>query len=254
MKTTSAAVKLIIFAVTTTLATGLLASAIGGLNFRDTNTYHAIFTDVSGLLDGDDVRIAGVVVGSVTDVELHGRDQAEVTFTVVGSRPLAVSSRAVVRYQNLVGERYLEVSEGEGPATQLRPDGVIPVKHTKPALDLSVLFNGFKPLFKALSPHQVNKLANEIIEVLQGESGTVDSLLVHTASLTNTLADRDKVIGKVIDNLNQVLGTLDERDQRLSRLIAQLQKLVSGFSADREAIGDSLVQINALAEDRKSVV
>ena len=78
---------------------------------------------------------------------------------------------------------------------------VIPVSRTAPAVDLTALFNGFKPLFQALTPADVNKFALEIIQTLQGEGGTVDSLLTQTASLTNTVADRDAVIGQVIDNL-----------------------------------------------------
>ena len=57
-----------------------------------------------------------------------------------------------------------------------------------------MLFNGFKPLFQALSPADINQLSYEIVQVFQGEGGTLESLLGHTASVTNTLADRDQVI------------------------------------------------------------
>jgi phospholipid/cholesterol/gamma-HCH transport system substrate-binding protein len=120
------------------------------------------------------------------------------------------------------------------------------VTQTQPALDLTVLFNGFRPLFRALEPKDVNKLALQIVQTLQGEGGTVNSLLAHVASLTNTLADRDQVIGRVIDNLNQVLGTLDQRSTQVSQLIAQLQSFVSGVAGDRKAIFDSLGSINQL--------
>lgn len=248
MKTTSATVKLVVFAVVTTLATGLLAMSIGNIRFYDTESYRAIFTNASGLVSGHEVRIAGVRVGQVTDVEVVNGNQAEVTFTVLDSRPLSVSTRATIRYFNLVGQRYLELSQGAGSSRELDPGGVIPAAHTEPALDLTVLFNGFKPLFKALSPKQVNKLSREIIAVLQGQAGTVNSLLAHTASLTNTLANRDKVIGDLIANLNEVLATLDERDQRLSKLIVQLQHFVSGLSDDRKVIGESLERMNSLTE------
>ena len=87
---------------------------------------------------------------------------------------------------------------------------------TTPALDLTVLFNGFKPLFQALSPADINKLSYEIVQVFQGEGGTLESLLAHTASVTSTLADRDQVIGDLIDNLNEVLDHLGDRDEQLS--------------------------------------
>ncbi|MQA84395.1 MAG: MCE family protein [Streptosporangiales bacterium] len=248
MRTASAGVKLTIFMVITALATGLLSVTIADAQFLDARSYRAAFSDVTGLIDGDDVRIAGVRVGEVTDIEVYQRDKALVTFTVQDEVPLGKSTRAAIRYRTLVGQRYMALYEGPGgPATRLPDNGMIPMAQTQPPLDLTVLLNGFKPLFRALSPEQVNRLAYEIIQVLQGEAGTVNSLLAHVASLTNTLADRDAVIGSLIDNLNQVLATLNERDERLSQLIAQLQTLVSGLSADRDAIGDALVNINDLA-------
>lgn len=248
MKTASAGVKLTIFMVVTALATSLLAVAISDAKFGPNTTYRAVFSDVTGLIEGDDVRIAGVRVGEVTDISVHQRDKALVTFNVADEVPVATSVRAAVRYRTLVGQRYLSLAEGPGTGERLEPNGMIPMAQTEPPLDLTVLLNGFKPLFQALSPNQVNKLASEIVQVLQGESGTVNSLLAHVGSLTNTLANRDAVIGRLIDNLNEVLATLDERDKRLSEMIAQLQRFVSGLSEDREAIGNALVNINELTD------
>jgi phospholipid/cholesterol/gamma-HCH transport system substrate-binding protein len=257
MKTTPALVKLIIFIVVTVLATGVLAATIGNFRFGGTESYHALFTDVTGLQKGDDVRIAGVRVGSVENVAVAtraGRSLGEVTFSVDKSRPLLVSTHALIRYRNLVGQRYISLSEGAGRTTRLKPGGTLPLKQTQPALDLTVLFNGFKPLFAALNPKDVNAFAFEIIKTLQGEGGNVNSLLAHTASLTTTLADRDRVIGRVIDNLNAVLGTVDERDGELSRLIAELQRFVTGLSQDRQAIGASLTNIAGLAESTSGLL
>jgi phospholipid/cholesterol/gamma-HCH transport system substrate-binding protein len=119
--------------------------------------------------------------------------------------------------------------------------------HTQSALDLTVLFNGFKPLFAALAPNDVNQLSGEIISVLQGEGGNINALLSHTASLTSTLADRDQVIGATITNLNAVLGTVDAHDKALGDLLDQLQRFVSGLAGDRAAIGSSLTNINNVA-------
>ncbi|MEQ7009530.1 MCE family protein [Actinopolymorpha sp. B17G11] len=269
--TTAAAAKLVVFVVVTTLATALLALTIANVGLGGTEEYKAVFTDVTGVEKGDDVRIAGVRVGEVRDIEVldAGRDAgasgaaggeasesagsaggplAELTFTVDADQSLSRSTQAALRFRNLVGQRYLALSEGAGSAAPLPAGGTIPVSQTQPALDLTVLFDGFKPLFAALSPQDVNKLAYEIIQVLQGEAGTVESLLAHTASLTTTLADKDKVLGDLIDNLNVVLATVADRDQKLTQLIFELQRFVSGLAADREAIGDSLGSIVALNE------
>ncbi|SDZ29178.1 phospholipid/cholesterol/gamma-HCH transport system substrate-binding protein [Micromonospora pattaloongensis] len=244
-KTMAPLVKLIIFAAVTLVLTGLLAQTLGSLSTGGVS-YRARFTDVTGLLPGDDVRIAGVRVGQVRDIRVVEDTVAEVTFTVEADVPLATSVRAKIRYRNLVGQRYVALTEGPGDGRPLPRGGLIPLARTTPALDLTVLFNGFRPLFTALSPNEVNKLAYEIIQVLQGESGTVASLLQRTASLTNTLADRDAVIGRVITNLNSVLGTLANRDRNLDQTISQLQQFVSGLAADRAAIGDALTNLGDL--------
>lgn len=246
METAKPLVKFSIFAVVTLLATAVLAATIVNIHFGPSDSYRAVFSDVTGLEEGDDIRVAGVRVGEVEEISITGRTNAEVKFSVSGDRPLLTSTGAVVRYRNLVGQRYIALTEGAGDGSQMEPGDRIPLSRTKPALDLNALLNGFKPLFAALSPKDVNKLAFEIIKTFQGEGGTVNSLLTHTASLTSTLADRDKLIGSVIDNLNTVLGTVDKRSSRFSKLIKQLQRVVSGLSSDRKAIGDSLVSISDL--------
>ncbi|MFG3297986.1 MCE family protein [Micromonospora chersina] len=246
-KTTPALVKLVVFAAVTLLATALLAQTLGAFP-PDGATYRARFTDVTGLLAGDDVRIAGVRAGKVAGIRVVDDTTAEVAFTVDRDVPLAVGVRAAVRYRNLVGQRYLALTEGPGDPRPLRPDGLIPLTQTRPALDLTVLFNGFRPLFTALDPAEVNKLAYEIVQVLQGEGGTVASLLRRTASLTSTLADRDAVIGRVVTNLNEVLGTLAAHDRELDQSVTQLQQFVSGLSADRTAIGEALVSLGELTD------
>jgi phospholipid/cholesterol/gamma-HCH transport system substrate-binding protein len=240
--------KLIVFAAATLLLTGVLAQTLGPLRLSGGTTYRARFTDVAGVLVGDDVRIAGVKVGQVTGVGLVENGVAELTFRVDDQIPLATSVRAKIRYRNLVGQRYLALTEGPGGGLRLRADGLVPLSQTTPALDLTVLFNGFRPLFTALSPQDVNKLAYELIQVLQGEGGTMSSLMQRTASLTTTLADRDAVIGRLITNLNSVLGTLDARDKELDQTILQLQLFVSGLAADRTVIGNALASIGDLTD------
>jgi len=247
-QTAAPLIKFSLFALVTVVATALLAATIVNLSLPPDRTYRAVFTDVTGLEKGDDIRVAGVRVGEVEGIRIKDRTLAEVSFSVRADRPLLTSTHAVIRYRNLVGQRYVALTEGVGDGTRMRPGATIPLKRTQPALDLNALLNGFKPLFAALSPQDVNQLATEIIRTLQGEGGTVNSLLAHTASLTTTLADRDKLIGSVIDNLNTVLGTLDKRGARFSELLKQLRRVVSGLSADRKPIGESLANIGNLTD------
>jgi phospholipid/cholesterol/gamma-HCH transport system substrate-binding protein len=253
-RTAGDAVKLVIFIIVTTLATSVLVVTIGNLSFGATKEYKAVFSDATGVVNGDDVRIAGVKVGNVKDIEIFQQNKAIVTFKVDADSQLSASTFATIRYRNLVGQRYIALTQGVGAPSLLRDGATIPLDRTEPALDLTVLFNGFKPLFEALSPNDLNQLAYEIITVFQGEGGTLESLLAHTASVTSTLAGRDRIIGQLIDNLNEVMLTLGNRDDELSDLVIKLRRFVSGLSGDRQAILGSLDSISDLAVETSGLV
>lgn len=242
-------IKLGIFVVVTVLFTTILGISIANIDTTSTNAYKARFTDATLLLAGDDVRIAGVRVGQVKDVRIVDRRQAEVEFEVDAGRKLPAGVTAQIKFRNLVGQRYVSLGQGtDSSGKTLEPGGSIPLERTTPALDLTQLFNGFKPLFTALNPEDINKLSYEVIQVLQGEGGTIESLLRHTASLATTIADKDQVIGEVIDNLNSVLDTVNAHTPQLNDLIVKLQQLVSGLAADREPIGDAIESLGSLAQ------
>jgi phospholipid/cholesterol/gamma-HCH transport system substrate-binding protein len=245
VKTSAALVKLVIFMIVTSILTLFLAATIGNITLGGKKSYSALFSDVTGLLAGNDVRIAGVKVGQVDKIELSDRRLAKVSFSMDAEQPLAESAILRLRYRNLVGERYLSVTEGPGSADPVAAGTTIPLAQTRNALDLTVLFNGFRPLFQALDPQSTNQVAFELVQTLQGEGGTIESLMQKTASLTNTLADRDAVIGRVVNNLTTVLDTLDDGDQ-LSNLVLQLRRLAAGFAQDRAQIGASIAGINDL--------
>lgn len=245
--TMAAGIKLGIFTVISILVTGLLAAIMGNVGFGAGKEYKAIFSTASMLQKGDDVRVAGVSVGEVKDVEHYERNNAIVTFRVKADVPMTTASRAEIRFLNLVGDRYLALEEGASAEAEPLDDGdTLPIEQTSPALDLTTLFNGFKPLFQALQPDQVNDLSLNLIQVLQGEGGTVRGLLEHTASLTNALADRDQLIGEVIDNLSSTLSTVDSRRRQLSELVVELKGWMGDLARDRGTIGSSLSNISDL--------
>ncbi|MBN7452094.1 MlaD family protein, partial [Mycobacteroides abscessus] len=104
-----------------------------------TVSYGAMFTDVFGLREGDDVRIAGVRVGRVQHIELVGTT-AKVSFAVQDGQRLPASVNASVTYQNIVGQRYLALTQTHpDQGGLLAPGAVIPVERTEPSFDIGTL-------------------------------------------------------------------------------------------------------------------
>lgn len=247
MRHRASLVKVVIFVVVTSLMSGLVAITFGRIKIQDSTSYAAMFEDVSGLKKGVDVRAAGVSVGTVRSLQLQDDNLVKVSFDVPSDMPLTAGTAARVRYANLTGDRYLDLTDaGKSPA-RMRPGSTIPASRTTPALDLDELYGGFQPLLQALSPQDVNELSSNIIAVGEGQGEAVESLLTHVGSLTSTLAERDELIGSVIDNLNGVLGTVDRRRDDLDDLITGLDTLVGGLAKDRRSIGSSLERVNRLA-------
>lgn len=238
--------KSLVFIVVTVLATTALALGIANTGVSDTVGYTALFSDSTGLNSGDTVRIAGVQVGQVDSIGIVDRRTARVRFSVRRGQRLPRSTTASIKYLNLVGQRYVDLEQGTGPVgAYLAPGGTIPLARTTPALNLTQLFDGFQPLFQGLSPNDVNQLAGEIVQVLQGDGGTVDSLLQNLGTLTTTLAGKDQVIGQVIHNLSSVVDTVNADETGFSDLVTTLQQLVSGFAADRQPLGQA---VSAMAD------
>ena len=114
----------------------------------------------------------------------------------------------MVRYLNLVGDRYLELADGPGSTKILPPGSQIPVDNTAGALDLDLLLGGLKPVIQGLNPQDVNALSQALVQIFQGQGGTLESLLSKTSSFSNALADNSQVVQDLIDNLNTVVDTL----------------------------------------------
>jgi phospholipid/cholesterol/gamma-HCH transport system substrate-binding protein len=246
----SAVVRLAVFVMVCVLATAALFAVFAQLRFGEERTYDAEFTSVTGLEKGNFVRIAGVEVGKVNNIaikETNSGPIARVTFSADESVILTEGTKAVIRYENLIGGRYLSLEEGAGGVRKLAQGATIPLDKTAPALDLDALIGGFRPLFRALDPEQVNALSSQLITTLQGQGPTINSFLDPTAALTNTLADRDELIGAVIVNLNTVLGSLGDHSQQFGKAIESLSQLVQGLEARKTDISNSVAHTNNAA-------
>ncbi|ETZ43845.1 mce related family protein [Mycobacterium avium MAV_061107_1842] len=224
-----------------------LVAVFGQLRFQSEKTYRAVFANVSGLEGGNFVRVAGVEVGKVKNITIQPDSTVLVEFSAADSVMLTEGARAAVRFADLIGGRYLALEEGAGGVKRLQPGGTIPLSRTEPALDLDALLGGFRPLFRALDPDQVNKLTGQLIAAFQGQGGTIGSFLTQAAALTSTLADRDQLIGQVITNLNTMLGSLSGQSKQFAKAVDSLSELVAGLKARKQDISNGVAYANAAA-------
>ena len=238
-----------IFTVVMVLVAASLIVVFGEFRFAPESGYHATFTDASRLKSGQDVRISGVPVGSVNKITLNPDNTVDVAFDIDKRYQMYTSTRAVVRYENLVGDRYLEITSGPGELRKLPVGSTIPKQNTQPALDLDALLGGLRPVLKGLDGEKVNEVSNAVMELLQGQGGAVSSLLSTASAFTQNLAARDQLIGDVINNLNTVLGTVDEKGAQFNATVDQLQKLITGLAEGRDPIAGAIPPLASATND-----
>jgi phospholipid/cholesterol/gamma-HCH transport system substrate-binding protein len=237
-------IKFGVFATVMILLTVFLFFIFGQYRTGSTNGYSALFSDVSRLKPGQTVRVAGVRVGTVNSVSLLPDKKVRVKFDADRGVVLTDGTRAVVRYLNLVNDRYLELVDGPGSTKVLPAGGEIPTDRTAPALDLDLLLGGLKPVTQGLNPQDVNALSAYFIQVFQGEGPTLESLLSKTSSFSNALADNGQTVQELIDNLNTVVATVNKDGTKFSGAIDRLERLISGLSQDRDTIGTAITALD----------
>ena len=241
-------IKLIIFLIFAVTVTISVVATLLDLKIGQAETgYHAVFKNATDIESGDVVRIAGVEVGKVSGVTLTKDYLARVNFTVESSQHLTTNAQARIQFENLLGQRYLEIDQGSPGGSPLRGGGTIPESNTTPGLDLTDVFTGFQPLLAALDPKQVNELTGSIIQVLQGESGAVSNLVDQTATLTSNLASKQQLINQIVDNLTPLLTTVNQNDSQLKQLIDGLDTLVTGLAGQRQQVGGAITGLSQLS-------
>lgn len=241
-----------IFALVSLLVTVVVWNTLARTVDGDTRKYTAIFTDVLGLRPGDDVRMAGVRVGKVEKIELDGKNDAKVSFIVQSDQTVFDDTKALVRYQNLIGQRYVALTPGkEAAPTALKSGATIPLERTEPSFDISALLNGFQPLFQALEPAEVNAMSETLILALQGDGVSLSAFIVQAAQLATDFQRRDAILSDVITNLSSVMAGLAKRGDELETLVTQTRALIGGLYDQGQSLQQSTV---VLADATTSLV
>ncbi|RBO89437.1 phospholipid/cholesterol/gamma-HCH transport system substrate-binding protein [Nocardia puris] len=220
----------------------------------ETHTYTATFGDVLGLRVGDDVRVAGVRVGRVDEIGLDADREARVVLRVRADQRLTTATKALIRYQNLIGQRYVALAPGDGEGEPLAPGGAIPLARTESSFDVSTLLAGFEPLFSVLQPEEINSLSETLVQALQGDNVSLSALITQAAGLASTFRERDEIIGAVITNLTGVATGLAHRSGELETLITQSRTLVTGLYEQGEVLKDAFHRIAESTDDLAALV
>lgn len=222
--------------------TGLIAVLLAGVVVAiqrpvsgHTRDVEALFTDVSGLRTNDDVRMFGVAVGKVVSIDLEG-NLARVKLRTQQDRPIFQSSTLAIRYQNLTGQRYLDIKQPSRTDDPMEPGSIIGTANTIPSFDITTLFNGMEPVLAEFSPEALNQFMSNAIAVVEGDGSKVGLTLDSIQKLSGYVSDQQAVISLLLRNFEQVFQMMDGKSpematliQGISEVFVNLQKQVEGL-------------------------
>lgn len=223
-----------------------LAFTIGNISlFRDRYELSASFEDVSGLLVDDNVKIAGVVVGKVTGIDVD-EGRAVVTMSVDDDVRIPSDSGASIRWRNLLGQRYVYLEPGQASTTLT--DGEL-ITETTSVVDLGELFDRLGPIVAELDPAQVNVFLDTVAGALSGREDDLRQTIDDLALLAQALGERDVAIGRLIENLEVVTGTIADRDRQIRQMLDNLVLIARTFSENTDVVDEAIAELGDLGED-----
>ena len=241
------AIRLALFTALCLVLTFWLAVTIGNLHpFQKTYGLSATFDDVTGLLSGDNVKVAGVVVGRVSGIKLQD-GRAVVQFVVNNKVKLSADTQAAVRWRNLLGQRYLYLYPGTA-SQQLRAGTMISLDRTHSVIDIGELFNRLGPILQAIDPTKVNEFTQALAGALGGNE-TLLSDAVHDLSLVaQTLGQRDQQVGHLVGDVSTLTGVLADRDREIRTILDNLTTLATTFNANSSLLAATAVDAGAFTQ------
>ncbi len=210
------------------------------------DTYHAAFSEASGIKPNDEVRIAGVRVGKVTQVELD-KDHVNVTFKVDTPSKFGTETAAEIKVKTLLGAMFLALQPA-GPG-QLKEDSTIPVSRTRSAYDVVQAFSGLADRAERIDTDRLAESINTMAALTKDTPAAFQSTLRGLSRLSETVASRNDQIGELLKNLNTVSGVLSERDEDIIKLMKDSDVLMTALVARRQAVHELLVSTSRFSSE-----
>lgn len=202
-----------------------------------THSFEALFTDASGLKTNADVRMFGVAVGKLTAIDLDGTN-AKVRFTVNQDRAVFETSTFAIRYQNLIGQRYIDIKQPDATGPILKPDTMIGTERTIPSFDITTLFNGLEPVLKEFSPDALDQFMQNAIAVIEGDGTAIGATLDAIGTLSDYVSDRQSVISALLRNFRSVSEQLGGKSPETATLIRGISEVFVSLQAQFDGLID----------------
>jgi len=231
--------KLVAFVLASLVLTWWIAGQIQGSTPSGAYRLRATFDDVNGLHAGDDVRMAGIPIGRVSSIKVRS-GHADVQLAVDPKVHVPDDSEVLVRWRNLIGQRYLAIRPGKS-STDLR-DGAAITRATD-VVDLGRLVDELAPLARAVGPTQINQVLESLLAAFDGNDAAFDQLVANVGALTAALQQREGTLNQLIDDSAAVTSAISSRDQQIAAMATNLEAIASTIDDTDQLLSQGVTEV-----------
>ncbi len=208
--------------------------------------YSAIFSEASGLVPDDEVRIAGVKVGTVTGVSLDGASARDVKVSFrIKHAFVGDQTEAIIKIKTVLGRKYLEL-DSQGLHKQ-QPGSQIPLARTLTPYDVYPAFSDLSKTVGAIDTKALGRSLETIAQTFKDTPASVRTTLDGLSRLSNTISSRDQALRDLLARANVVTGVLADRDAEIATLLTDGNLLLTELNQRREAIRTLFLNTSALS-------
>ncbi|MEZ7238969.1 MCE family protein [Rhodococcus sp. GXMU-t2271] len=213
-------------------------------------TYRAEFTEAAGLKPTNEVRIAGVKVGQVTDIELDG-DRVLVSFKVKDAW-LGNDTSASIQIKTILGQKYLAL-EPRGTEV-LDPDDRIPLSRTVAPYDVIEAFSSAATTLGEIDSEQLAMSFDTLSEAFSQTPDDIRASLDGVTRLSQTVASRDQELKRLLEATGRTSQILADRNAEFNRLISDGALLIAELNNRQQAISQLLTGTQRLSAELTGLV
>ncbi len=215
------------------------------------DSYSAMFTEAGGLKVNDEVRIAGVRVGKVNDIELDN-DQVKVSFKVDSAADFGGDTRAAIKVKTILGSMFLALEPAGGG--QLDEGATIPAERTSSPFDVVEAFEGLASTSERIDTDQLAESLTTLADLTRNTPEEFRGALSGLSRLSANVADKDEQLNTLLQNLERVSKVLDARDEDIIKLMEDSDVLFRALVARREAVHELLVSSTKLSKELTALI
>jgi phospholipid/cholesterol/gamma-HCH transport system substrate-binding protein len=212
--------------------------------------YQAEFSEAAGIRPDDEVRVAGIKVGEVTDVEL-AEDRVLVSFRVSDAW-IGDQTTAEIKIKTLLGRKFLALRPSGG--VDQDPDRPIPLSRTVTPYDVTKAFEGLANTAGAIDTQQLAESFRTISDTFANSPQHVRTALDGLTALSRTIATRDTQLAELLANTRKISGTLAGSNDEFDKLIKDGNLLLTELANRRDSIHELLVGTQRLATQLSGLV